>query len=150
MGEKQVRQELSDSPYYSPRFSPGWTSVTPEGVSRRAVEMGSALVSLCTFHPNGWVRSAALVALGKHFLSEGFPYILLRLADWVPAIRAEAAQLCEKTMAPGNERVWCNALSLLALVGRSTRAAESPNHRSRTEFTPTSTQLPVERHWARP
>ncbi len=124
--DKQVRQELSDSPYYGPRFAPGWTNVTPEGVSRRAVEMGSALVSLCTFHPNGWVRSAALVALGKHFLSDGFPYILLRLADWVPAIRAEALQLCERTMAPGNERVWCNGLSLLELVGRSTRAAESP------------------------
>jgi hypothetical protein len=120
--DKRVRQEQSEWPYEE-RFAPGWTKLNPETVSRRAAQMGSGLLAVCTFHPNGWVRSSAMTVLQEQFPSDALPFLLIRLGDWVPAIRAHALQLVGASVRPGNELGWCVGLPLLELVERSERAA---------------------------
>lgn len=119
--DREVRQEPGRCGY-TPTFS-SWLELTPEAVKGSAGSMAPTLVGLCSFHPNGRVRAAALSALRKHHPGDALAFYLLRLADWVPILRHQAQELSAATLVPGNERAWCKGAALLEAVERSTRSS---------------------------
>jgi hypothetical protein len=126
--EKAVRRDQAVG-FWNDRYDPAWGELRPETVSARAKALGPAVVSLCTFHPSGWIRAEALRVLRTRFAPSALPYCVLRLSDWVQPIRSEAARWCEESVAPGHEAAWARSLPLLDLVERSARA-RSPRLRS--------------------
>ena len=97
-------------------------NIMPGQVPDVTAEGSWAAAALCTFHPSGWVRSAALESIQKHVPETALPYLLLRLADWVPEVRSQAIKVTDMTLQPGNENAWCLGWAMLSLVDRSTRA----------------------------
>ena len=53
-------------------------------------DVQNSLLCVASMNSNGYVREEALVHLIKSHGEETFPFILFRLADWVPAIRQTA------------------------------------------------------------
>jgi hypothetical protein len=119
--EKAVRRERAVG-WWNSRYEPAWSELRPETVSTTVAGLGPAVVSLCTFHPSGWVRLEALSVLRTRFAPSALPFFILRLSDWVPVIRSEATRWCEETLATGHETAWVRGLPLLDLVERSARA----------------------------
>lgn len=72
-----------------------------------------------TRHPDGYVREAALRRLGECRSGEEIPYLLMRLVDWVPEVRAVASALLRERL----EAKYAGALSHnLLLVTRLIRS----------------------------
>ncbi|HEY1908509.1 MAG TPA: hypothetical protein VGG91_20835 [Myxococcaceae bacterium] len=126
--EKAVRRDQAVG-WWNDRYEPAWRKLDPETLAAIGPALGPAVVSLCTFHPSGWVRAEGLAVLQTRFAPSALPFFVLRLSDWVPAIRSEAARWCEETLAPGHEAAWVRGLPLLDLVERSVRA-RSPGLRN--------------------
>src|SRR5262249_29242707 len=101
---------------------PGWSELDPWTLTRRTATPDVELLLLCTFHPSGWVRAAALGALQARSPERSIPFWVIRLSDWVKAVRADAVRLCEGSIVAGNENGWVQGLALLELLGRSSRA----------------------------
>lgn len=53
-------------------------------------ETGTQLLSIASLNHNGYVREKAVKVLGTLKQNEGLKFILLRLGDWVPAVRNAA------------------------------------------------------------
>ncbi|HZW88647.1 MAG TPA: hypothetical protein VFF12_06170, partial [Myxococcaceae bacterium] len=87
--EKAVRRDQAVG-WWNDRYEPAWSELRPETISTGAAALGPAVVSLCTFHPSGWVRAEALAVLQRRFAGDALPFFILRLSDWVPVIRSEA------------------------------------------------------------
>jgi len=84
-----------------------------EGRSRRS------LILLFTAAPSGWVRQAALERLDSRDALGALPFVVARLADWVPEVRAAARKALEGYLSPLNARGLLGALPELARVRRS-------------------------------
>ena len=127
--DKAVRREHGAGPW-NPRFHPGWSELRPEHLRHLAAKLGPATLTLTTFHPDGWVRAAALSELQGRFPEAALPFLVLRLTDWVPPVRSQASRACEESILAGNERAWTRGLALLELLERTARA-RSPDLRAR-------------------
>ncbi len=61
----------------------------------------AGVLGMATFHRNGWVRHVAVRALAAEVREgSGLPYLLVRVNDWVPAIRADAEALVRERLRP--------------------------------------------------
>ncbi|MFI9812742.1 HEAT repeat domain-containing protein [Saccharothrix variisporea] len=82
----------------------------PEGVP-------DLLLAAC--HPNGYVREAAVTALGERDDVTALPVLALRAADWVPEVRDRARRVCARWLdrAPA-EAIAGLAPAALALQAR--------------------------------
>jgi len=69
-----------------------WWDLTPASLGHLAVETDHdlLLVGLCASHPNGHVREQAVVRLAHSNPDVALPFLLLRVNDWVPAVRLRA------------------------------------------------------------
>ena len=70
-----------------------------ERFARFASKESVHLYGIATLNHNGYVREEALKSLHDLPYSEALPYILLRLGDWVPEVRAQAKSVL-KTIFP--------------------------------------------------
>lgn len=58
-------------------------------------DVGWAAFGLLSFHPNGWVREAAVIRLGELTDGREIPFLLLRSNDWVEVVSGNASRLVE-------------------------------------------------------
>ena len=111
------------------RYGDGWDDLTPAEVARFAAVpdgAGWAFVSVVASHPSGFVRQAALRALGRAREGRGLPFIVLRLNDWVAEVRqaAQAALACY--LSPGFASALVAALPLVFALQRQRRSDHGP------------------------
>ena len=76
------------------------------------------VMRLGTFHPNGYFREKCMYQIAKDPAS--YPYLLLRLKDWVLVVRTLAKNLCSDVSSLGPEDL-ITCLSALEKVRRSAR-----------------------------
>lgn len=69
------------------RHDDRWETLLPATVSRWGSKDDLAVLALASMHPNGHVREAAIRVLAKYETGAELPFILLRMNDWVAAIR---------------------------------------------------------------
>jgi HEAT repeat protein len=84
---------------YVRRWTPGlhtpsaWHRISAVDLSRDPFRQ-SAILAMASCHPNGFVRVAALAKLGAVGIREStIPFLIIRLNDWVPAVRRTAEHL---------------------------------------------------------
>ena len=121
------------------QWSRAWNEMALEAV-RRPAEMGyqgATLRGVLSFHPNGYVREAAVRALGRCSSGAEMPFLLIRRNDWVEPVRACAARALEARLesrsAPAlavhlplvHRLLTCGRADHEAFVGRVYRLLES-------------------------
>ncbi len=84
------------------------------------------LLGVASLTSNGYVREAALTALGGLETPEALRYIMLRLSDWVPVIRDLAHTLVRNRINERHVGVIIRDLVLLEWMDRIRRADLSP------------------------
>jgi len=72
------------------------------------------LLAIASMNTNGYVREAALSQILRNGLSEElFPFVLIRLGDWVTNVRAKARDNFNQTLKKGDYKVISNNLGLI-------------------------------------
>jgi HEAT repeat protein len=103
-----------------PASSTGWV-VTRD----RTDDPEGAGLRLHSMHPSGYVREAALRAMRAEAHGAELPFVLLRLNDWVPEVRAVATQLAIERSTVDHARSIVECLPLILRLPTLGRA----NHR---------------------
>ena len=78
-------------------------------------------LSMLTMHWSGYIREAAVRRMIREDESYSFPYLLLRLNDWVSEIRQLARAALELKLKPEHARLWMENIMLverLRICGR--------------------------------
>lgn len=92
-----------------------WSRLTPSELQKWVGpgEPGILVLGLSSFHANGYVREAAVMRLA--LLNDGaeLPYLLLRLNDWVPQVRAAALDAVVKRVRPDYVEHFVHNLALV-------------------------------------
>ena len=98
---------------------PCWPPVVPADLGRlpRGATVPALPLGLLSMHPSGHVRQAALVRLDGSFAGgDGggeIPFVLLRLDDWVPAVRQQAEAAVERRLTVADRSTYLRHLDLL-------------------------------------
>jgi len=79
------------------------------------------VVGVATFSASGYTREAALIALARLRHPRAIPYVLLRLADWVPEVRAAAVRCLRSLPDAGIERTLIEHHALIDHLLRAGR-----------------------------
>jgi HEAT repeat protein len=90
-----------------------WWRIRPQDVAGITSAASTSVTGMLASHPNGFVREAAVDALGV--LSDGveMPFLALRANDWVPAVAGKAAEHLARRIDPANHRAIVEALPFL-------------------------------------
>lgn len=89
-------------------------------------EVRRSLLGLATFHRSGYAREEALDLLEREGPGDELPYLLIRLNDWVPAVKGRAeAMVLERIHAANAERL-VGALSIASRLAAQRRSDHSP------------------------
>jgi HEAT repeat protein len=108
------------------RWTP-WYDLGPADVASFAAEPEHApLVRLASLHPNGFVREAAVRALGASSDNGDIPFLLLRANDWVTVIADAAFAGARARITTVLAREWVSALPLVERLGASSRRDHQP------------------------
>lgn len=91
-----------------------------EGITSDDRVWGHALAS---FHPNGFLREKAVLALASMQTGEEMPFLLLRLRDWVDQVRVRAEAAMDARLRTAHSDVAVRLLRALPIV-RSLRASD--------------------------
>lgn len=76
-------------------------------------ETQSVVLGLSSFHPNGYFREKAVLALAKLSSGEEIPYLIIRLNDWVGKVRDVAKNAVYMRIRPENARMFVRTLPLI-------------------------------------
>lgn len=95
-------------------------------VLTRFAELSPSVLALLTCHPSGHVREVALGRLGSRGASEAWPFLLLRLNDWVEQVRRVARVEAEAALARVPLPLLARHLPLLDWLERTGRADHQP------------------------
>ena len=68
-----------------------WWRIRPQDVAGITSSASSSVTGILASHPNGFVREAAVDALGSASDGVEMPFLALRANDWVPAVAGKAA-----------------------------------------------------------
>ncbi len=118
-----LRQRGGSSLYHGT----GWTALQPAAVADfGGSESWLSLTALATFHGSGFVRQAALGKLAATGDGRELPYLLLRVNDWVAAIRRLARALIADRLVDGNASHFAACLPILRHLERGQRADHGP------------------------
>jgi HEAT repeat protein len=91
-----------------------WRRLSPDHLMRLArLRDGWAVLAMATSHPSGRIREAAVRLLPPVAGRRGFPFLLLRLNDWVDPVRRAAAAEVETFMEAPDPEVVVDALPLI-------------------------------------
>jgi len=108
-------------------YESGGLNIEPSQVSRLS-KFGAwsvGLLGIASFHPNGFVRQAAVEHLDLHRSGEELPFILLRLNDWVVQVRDKAVEAIEARLAAEYAVHFSRYLPLVLRLERCGRASHS-------------------------
>ncbi len=91
-----------------------WSDLKPKDLPRLGeLPDGWAVLGMATFHPNGYVREAAVRHLAAGGSDRTLPFLLLRLNDWVGAVRDAAETAMASMLTTSDRQAWVDALPLL-------------------------------------
>jgi HEAT repeat protein len=96
------------------------------GLTVFPAEVAVHLLGIASLNMSGYVRQAALERLGRLGLREGLPYVILRLADWVPQVRALAHDIIDGVLAKSQFDDLLRYSQLVKWLGRVERVDLSP------------------------
>jgi hypothetical protein len=97
--------------------SMSWHGMDLDRVSHRKWKPAS--LAMFTMHASGHVRQFAVERLDASDGGRALPYLLQRLNDWVPQVRAAAARAVQRRLTPERVGEWEGSLGLVeALRGR--------------------------------
>jgi hypothetical protein len=103
-----------------------WDSQEPKHVPRLGqMAHGWAALGIASLHWNGFVREAAVRALGWCEDGDELPFLLVRLNDWVAPVRAAALSAARARLTPARAADWVRALPIVEKLAGRQRA----NHR---------------------
>lgn len=128
--EEQVRHYVAyDSCFaaVTPATVREWNA--DDGAGRRVGVQGprvSVLLRLCSMHPSGFVREAAVRELARVRDGSELPFLLLRVNDWVEQVRAVAQTAVVDRIGPAYGPMFVRAYSLVLRLERAGRV----NHRA--------------------
>jgi HEAT repeat protein len=84
------------------------TTADVERLARLAEASGPAVLGVASMHTSGWVRGASVKRLAESRTGGEVPFLLMRLADWVLAVRSVAKEALEARLgsaAGGDTRI---------------------------------------------
>ena len=85
------------------------------------------VLGLAACHGSGFVRQSAIERLDREITSgREIPFLLLRLNDWVPAVRQAAEQAISNRLTNSHRDLYFQNLSLIFRSKNRSRASESP------------------------
>jgi HEAT repeat protein len=112
---------------YSGRYRMEWHRLAPsdlgrlEGFTRR----GNILLGLASFHESGYVREEAVLRLAKSTGDAEFPFLLIRLNDWVAEVREAARLALGPRLSPRYAGSLVENLALVMRLGQAARVDHS-------------------------
>ena len=101
-----------------------WRELTPGAVSRlaHAAALDTVAIGLLASHRNGFVRAAAIDALGERDDGRALPFLVLRANDWVGPVAARARELLLARLRPENRSAVLDALPFIVrMLGQRRR-----------------------------
>ncbi len=90
-----------------------WWRIRPQDVAGITNSASSSVTGILASHPNGFVREAAVDALGSASDGVEMPFLALRANDWVPAVAGKAAAHLARRIDPANQQAIVEALPFL-------------------------------------
>ena len=116
--------------YYGPTSGdPRWHKLQPVQVNAFVggdPAASALLLGLACCHWNGYVRQNAIVCLDQHVHSgEELPFLLLRLGDWVSAVRVQAEAAISHRLDPSQREHYLACLPLVARLRERKRLIAS-------------------------
>jgi len=102
----------------------GWRRADPAALLSPSLTEAekTVILGLASFHPNGYFREKAVWSLSRMTTGAEFPYLIIRLNDWVVPVWNLANRAVRGRLTPQNARTIVNALPLIVrLRGRSRR-----------------------------
>lgn len=79
------------------------------------------ILGLSSFHPNGYFREKAIKELFKYDIKRVFPFLIIRVNDWVPAIRTINKKMLLEKIDTQNIHLIIQYLPLLNKLKFATR-----------------------------
>jgi HEAT repeat protein len=101
---------------------PGWHKLRPLDLNHFVEPRFGAVLAIASMHPNGYVRQAALEFLRSPDFS--LPFLLVRLTDWVPAVRDEARERIQDLAKPQHVRQIAQAFGLIQRLRGTARGSQ--------------------------
>ena len=100
-----------------------WAQIKPRQLSRIAGMDDVLFLGLLSFHPSGWVRSAATKRLGR--LSGGYEldYLILRANDWVEPVRDLAWKAIRRRLHPDYAEAFARNMGNIVALEAKTRTS---------------------------
>jgi hypothetical protein len=100
-----------------------WYSMKPSAVARLStIDSGaSALLGVASFHPNGYVRAAAVEKLDARDTGEEVRYLLVRLNDWVAPVADRARTAIMRRVEASRALMWVENVGLVSWVAGTDR-----------------------------
>jgi HEAT repeat protein len=96
-----------------------WWQLRAEDVGRLATSTYPSVIGVVASHPNGFVREAAVRALGRVTDGQEIPFLTIRANDWVPSVAATATELLVTRLELDNRAAVVAALPFLVrMLGR--------------------------------
>lgn len=111
------------SVWYAAPGDRGWWGLTPVELSRFETlgAAGTAVIGMASFHPNGFVREAAVAHLDLLADGRELPFLLIRLNDWVPIVADRARAAVGRRIGAGYAHAFLAHLPILLRLGIATR-----------------------------
>lgn len=119
----------------SMEWSIDWAGVSPEDI-RHSIHDRNAYLSvlrLGTFHPNGYFREKCMWALEDDEAS--FPYIALRLNDWVKPVRDTAYYILSSKLDAAKTDTAIEMLPFISQTSQGMRYTYAQFHEIKTKLT---------------
>ena len=80
-----------------------------------------AILGLCSFHPNGYFREKAIIALSDMETGSEIPYLLIRLNDWVGQVRSTSKKQLLRYLTTEHATDFVNNLPLVLRLKECSR-----------------------------
>ncbi|WP_031496947.1 HEAT repeat domain-containing protein [Bryobacter aggregatus] len=99
-----------------------WHDLSPEpGAADWTLPEDRLFLALLSCHSNGFIREKALWQMNEDPSESTLPFLMLRLVDWVPAVRHAAAIAFARKCTASYSQPIVNCLGLLDLLSHSSR-----------------------------
>lgn len=110
----QLDQSMRNWTEYESLPNSPWRRLTPEELLELSrLPYGNLALGLAAMHWSGYVREAAVERLAEVTDGSELPFLLLRVNDWVTAVRTRAAQALLSKTVPGYGEHFFRNLALI-------------------------------------
>ncbi|MBK1810714.1 HEAT repeat domain-containing protein [Clostridium sp. YIM B02505] len=100
-----------------------WSNKDPQELLNplMLIEEKITILGLSSFHPNGYFREKAILALSGMETGQEIPYILIRLNDWVREVRSTSKKVLSRYITPKYAMDFVNNLPLVLRLRECSR-----------------------------